>query len=513
MASGFPEVGPGQVGLYVGIIASSFALAQFATNFFWGLLSDRIGRKPVILMGTLLTAACFVAFGFCRTLWQAIVVQALMGLVNGNQGVVSTMLGEITDRSNQSNAFTYLPVIYGLGGITGPLVGGLLVSEQSPRNRYPYLPPNLVSAAVLVVDLIIAMIFLDESLEEAKELPPLGTRIGSLFSWVWQFASSSRPSYLRTRGHNHRHHDSMSGRAGDETLDENDDGESDSDTASQSSMPIMFPHHNTDLTRKQVLNRDTILLLSSYLIFQFSNISYNSLYPIFAQADPPTGRNLSPEEIGLSLAFAGIVTIIFQIGVFGKLREKMGNKITYRVGLGGFVLAFLMMPWVGYKNWDDGDGGISSGKAWLWAELGFILLVKTVAAVTGLTSALLLVRGSDPSTLCANVNSEMVTDIFIQITNSAPNHSVLGTLNGLAQTLSAAGRAAGPFLSGGLFSLATHVKAKGEALAFGVFGGVAFVGFLMSFGIRGTGLEAEGWDEEDGSEGDEDEGHDGNVGH
>ena len=471
MASGFPEVGPGQVGLYVGIIASSFALAQFATNFFWGLLSDRIGRKPVILMGTLLTAACFVAFGFCRTLWQAIVVQALMGLVNGNQGVVSTMLGEITDRSNQSKAFTYLPVIYGLGGITGPLVGGLLVSEQSPRNRHPYLPPNLVSAAVLVVDLIIAMIFLDESLEEAKELPPLGTRISSLFGWVWQFASSSRPSYLRTRGHNHRRHDSMSRRAGDETLDENDDGGSDSDTASQSSMPIMFPHHNTELTRKQVLNRDTILLLSSYLIFQFSNISYNSLYPIFAQADPPTGRNLSPEEIGLSLAFAGIVTIVFQIGVFGKLRGKMGNKITYRVGLGGFVLAFLMMPWVGYKYSDNGDGGISSGKAWLWAELGFILLVKTVAAVTGLTSALLLVRGSDPSTLCANVNTEMITDIFIQITNSARNHSVLGTLNGLAQTLSAAGRAAGPFLSGGLFSLATHVRPKGEALAFGVFGG------------------------------------------
>jgi len=77
-------------------------------------------------------------------------------------------------------------------------------------------------------------------------------------------------------------------------------------------------------------------------------------------------------------------------------------------------------------------------------------------------------------------------------------------LNGLAQTLSAAGRAAGPFLSGGLFSLATHVKPKGEALAFGVFGGIAFVGFLGSFGIRGSGLEAEGWDEEEGSE-DEDE--------
>lgn len=400
MASGFPEVGAGQVGLYVGVIASSFALAQLATSFFWGWLSDRIGRKPVILLGTLCTAACLVAFGFCRTLWQAVVVQAMMGLVNGNQGIVSTMLGEITDRSNQSKAFTYLPVIYGLGGITGPLVGGLLVSEHSASNLYPCLLPNLFSAAVLMVDLVVAMIFLEESLEEAKELPPLSKRIGSLFSWVWQFASSSRPSYLRIRGHNHRHHDGMPRRTGDGALDEDDDADSDSDTASQASMPIMFPHHTAELTSKQVLNRDTILLLSSYLIFQLSNISYSSLYPIFAQADPPTGRNLSPEEIGLSLAFAGMVTIVFQIGLFGKLRERMGNKTTYRVALGGFVLAFLMMPWVGYKNLDNGDGGISSNKAWLWAELGFILLVKTVAAVGGLTSALLLVRDFNPLCGC-----------------------------------------------------------------------------------------------------------------
>lgn len=85
----------------------------------------------------------------------------------------------------------------------------------------------------------------------------------------------------------------------------------------------------------------------------------------------------------------------------------------------------------------------------------------------------------------------------LQITNSAPNHSVLGTLNGLAQTLSAAGRAAGPFLSGGLFSIAIGIRPKGEALAFGVFGGIAFLGFLLSFGIRSNSLEAEGWEDSD----------------
>lgn len=103
-----------------------------------------------------------------------------------------------------------------------------------------------------------------------------------------------------------------------------------------------------------------------------------------------------------------------------------------------------------------------------------------------------------------------------QITNSAPNHSVLGTLNGLAQTLSAAGRAVGPFLSGGLFSISTRVHPKGEALAWGVFGGIAFLGWIASFGIRGDELESREWDEEEGSLEDDEEddgsGEDGRVG-
>ena len=408
MASTFPEVKAGQVGLYVGLIASSFALAQFATNFFWGWLSDRIGRKPVVLVGTFLTACCFVAFGFCRTLWQAIVVQALMGLVNGNQGVISTCLGEITDRSNQSRAFTYLPVVYGIGGITGPIVGGLLVFKKVPwgdhaPNPYPYLPPNLLSAAVLILDMVLTMIFLEESLEQAKESPPLGARVTNLFAWLWQFSSSSRPSYLRRsypkRGKS-RHAtdeavDTETSDNEDADDDDDEDDEDDDEVESESESTHLLPGIQTHshLTGSDIFNRDTVLLLVTFLIFQLANISYNSLYPIFAQADPPTGRDLSPEEIGLSLAFAGAVTIIFQVGIFGKLRERIGNRTAYRVGLGGFVIAFLLMPWVGYKDGKNGMGEETQmGKALLWAELGVVLIIKTVAAVGGLTSALLLVN-------------------------------------------------------------------------------------------------------------------------
>ncbi|KAI5307418.1 hypothetical protein KEM55_008329, partial [Ascosphaera atra] len=175
MASSFPEVTESRyVGFYVGVIASAFAIAQFATNFLWGWLSDRIGRKPVILVGTVLTAVCFVLFGLCKRLWQAIAVQAAMGIVNGNQGIIATCLGEITDRSNQSRAFTYLPVLYGIGAITGPILGGVLVPADPDSKAYPYFLPNLVSAVLLLCDLVLVLIFLEESRENAISLPALG---------------------------------------------------------------------------------------------------------------------------------------------------------------------------------------------------------------------------------------------------------------------------------------------------------------------------------------------------
>jgi predicted MFS family arabinose efflux permease len=390
MTSAFPDVDPSEVGVYVGTIASAYALAQFLTNFFWGWLSDRIGRKPVVLTGTILTAACFVAFGFCKTFGQAVLVQVLMGLSNGNQGVISTCLGEITDRSNQSRAFTYLPIVYGIGGITGPFIGGLLAAKAShlgDGNPYPYLLPNLVSAGVLMADLVLTMVFLEESLEEAKGLPPLGRRVGSLFVWTWQFASSYRPSYLKLAVNHQTFR--VQGEGNGEV-----DEEEESDTDSHSSIPKLLPEQTKTLRPSEVLNRDTLLLLISYGVFQLSNISYNSLYPILGQAAPPLGRGLSPREIGISLAFAGAASILVQIGIFGRLRDKMGNRITYRSCLAGMVLAYMLTPWVGYKHAGDGSGAISYGKTSLYVELGIVLLIRAMAAVGCLTSALLLVCSS-----------------------------------------------------------------------------------------------------------------------
>jgi uncharacterized membrane protein HdeD (DUF308 family) len=221
---------------------------------------------------------------------------------------------------------------------------------------------------------------LEESLEDADTLPKFGKKVRSLFTWLWQFTGFSRhPTYLRLQQatpYPPRHNTS-------------DSEDHDSDLDSASSVSSQQDHPSEELTWDEIFTRDTILLLLTYLIFAFCNVSFNSLFPIFAQARPPGGRQLTPSEIGLSQGFAGVVTIIFQICIFNRLRDKMGNRWSYRAGLFGFVISFLLMPFVGYKS-QDGEG-LTRKSALMAVELCFVLLVKTVASVGGLTSALLLV--------------------------------------------------------------------------------------------------------------------------
>ncbi|KAK3331509.1 major facilitator superfamily domain-containing protein [Apodospora peruviana] len=484
MVASFPSVPAGQVGLYVGLLASSFALAQLATNLFWGYLSDRIGRKPVMLLGTSLLGVCFVFFGFCTEYAHLVGVHVAMGLLNGNAAVVPTCLGEVTDKTNQSRAFTWLPVIYSLGSITGPAVGGLLAGKVGDDgDRHPFLVPNITAAALLGFSVLVVGIWFEETLESDGDQMAAEDGFGNWIRKVWtqlggcfgkrkeRRGSSSWSSRWPTAAH---------GAGRDQGYSEDDDVSSAEEGADE--QQTLLGSSTTDGDNKnnltpqeksafrQLANRTTLAVLVTYLVFQLSNISYNSLYPIFASAPSPTGRDLGPSTIGLSLSLAGLATILFQGFLFQPLKSRVGNLGTYRWSLFGMAISMAMMPWIGYVDEDRPWLGLGTGKGWLYTELGVVLVLKNICAVGGLSSVMLL------------------------ITNSAPSHETLGTLNGIAQTLSAAGRSVGPFLSGGLFTLSTRVQPKGEALAWGLFAGVSLLGWAGTFLIRPKGARLESAD-------------------
>lgn len=72
-----------QISLYAGLVTSAFAFAEFSTGVLWGRLSDRIGRKPVLMVGLIGTLLSMLAFGFASSLPIALLGRALGGALNG----------------------------------------------------------------------------------------------------------------------------------------------------------------------------------------------------------------------------------------------------------------------------------------------------------------------------------------------------------------------------------------------------------------------------------------------
>lgn len=161
-------------GYYAGIVASAMFLGRGTGSFFWGWLSDRRGRRPVMLITIVLNGICSLAFGFTTNIVYAFVTRFLTGLVNGTVITAKTVLYEISDNTNQAVGMSVVSVAWGIGIILGPTVGGYLAS---PCKRYPdtfpaeglfynfpYLIPGAFAFLICLFGFVIDLIWLPETL-------------------------------------------------------------------------------------------------------------------------------------------------------------------------------------------------------------------------------------------------------------------------------------------------------------------------------------------------------------
>lgn len=178
-----------QISMYAGMLITSFAFAEFSTGVIWGRISDRVGRKPVLITGLIGTALSMVSFGFATSLPAAIVARALGGLLNGNVGVLQTTVAElVTSKEHQPRAYSIMPFVWCLGSIIGPAMGGALATpcEAYPWlfppdtifAKYPFLLPNLVCVGVLLFGIMIGLLFLEETHADLKSRRDFGVDLG-----------------------------------------------------------------------------------------------------------------------------------------------------------------------------------------------------------------------------------------------------------------------------------------------------------------------------------------------
>lgn len=186
---------------YTAYLASSYALCQFIFAVKWGKLSDRIGRKKVLLCGLFGTSISLIIFGFSKNFYMALIARCFAGCLNGNISVLRTIIGEIaTEKRHQALAFSMLPLLFNLGSVIGPGIGGsIYFTRPNPNNPYdddhnksmgtngiydsfldhhPYALSNIVVSCFLWFSMICGFLFLEETQEDVKNNRDYGIELG-----------------------------------------------------------------------------------------------------------------------------------------------------------------------------------------------------------------------------------------------------------------------------------------------------------------------------------------------
>ena len=174
-ADGFIDMGSRD--WWVGIVLASYTLGQFLFTPLLGSLSDRIGRRPILMFGLICNTIFLISFGLASALWMAIAVRFLAGAGNGNIAVTRAYIGDISTREQLPARMGMIGASFGLGFMIGPFVGGILTDPASTFggpfatdwwDAHPYFLPCLTAGLLSAVSFIFAIRMLPESLPKQK---------------------------------------------------------------------------------------------------------------------------------------------------------------------------------------------------------------------------------------------------------------------------------------------------------------------------------------------------------
>jgi MFS family permease len=307
------------IGFYAGFVGCSFMLGRAFTSVAWGLVADRYGRKPVILIGTasVLVTLVFISsvshcllfyflypnalkilcyrvvfntlFGLSLNFWMAIITRFCLGSFNGLLGPIKAYAMEIFRDEYQGLALSAVSTAWGIGLIIGPAIGGFLAQ---PAKQYPSL-------------------FSQDSIfgKFPFFLPCLAI---SVFAFLVTIVSSRIPETL----HNHKFNDDESY---DALKDLSDDPESNK---------VAERNGKSSLLNNWPLISSIIV----YCVFSLHDMAYTEIFSLWANSPRKYGGlGYSTADVGSVLAFSGFGLLIFQLSLYSYAERLLGPIIVTRI--------------------------------------------------------------------------------------------------------------------------------------------------------------------------------------
>lgn len=153
----------------VGLLVAAYAFAQFVTAPLWGRASDRFGRRPLILIGLLASAAAYVLFGLAESLWLLFASRLVQGAGGGINGVVQAYVADAVGPEERAKALGWLTAATSAGVMIGPAMGSLATNISREA-------PGFLAAALCILNVLFAWHWLPEppreSMPTGPDVPP-----------------------------------------------------------------------------------------------------------------------------------------------------------------------------------------------------------------------------------------------------------------------------------------------------------------------------------------------------
>ena len=279
----------------IGLLYSIYSFAQLVFSPFWGGLSDRIGRRPVMLISTLGACVAYTMFGLAHSLAILFLSRLIAGIMGGNISTAQAYVADVTTPEDRAKGMGLIGAAFGIGFLFGPAIASLLIHPAfmnflhiADHNRFAV--PGFFAALMSLISFLLVLFKLPETVNTAQAANGGKIQKMSIFTkkfWLFVFEDKG------------------------------------------SKAPHFFP-----------------ILIGCMLLSSFGQSSLYSSFPLFCESN----FGISAEKVGLMFAFMGLIGVLVQGGLIRVLLRKFSEEQLFLTGTILMTAGFLLIPAAHAKN-------------------------------------------------------------------------------------------------------------------------------------------------------------------
>jgi MFS family permease len=190
------------IGFIAGFTIASFTVAQLVAAPMWGRFSDRVGRRPTLLIALTASGIAYLIFGFANSLWLLLLSRIVQGAGGGTVGVIQAYVADSTAPQDRARALGWLSATTNLGVALGPVLGSFAITlgkrdliPGSATLQMGHAAPGIIAALLCLINIIFAARYLSESRNPSDHAPIEGEKKLTSRQAIWRVVShSSEPS-------------------------------------------------------------------------------------------------------------------------------------------------------------------------------------------------------------------------------------------------------------------------------------------------------------------------------